>query len=303
MTTPDVTTEATATPDALNRCAEQLKASNDFQVLRRLKPKTQFCRDTTQAVHKVCIIDTETTGLDTEHCEIIELGYQIIEFDSNGQFYQVLSAKNFLNEPDGEITPEITQVTGLTLADVKGHKIPWDEVLADLSEVKLCVAHNAGFDRPVLERYHPIFIDKIWGCSVQQIDWAELTNVSSRSQEFLAWKIGQFFYDAHRALDDVQALSELLSICIGEEQRPAFSYLLQSIRISKVMLKATGAPFDVKDDLKNRNYRWNAAERVWQKMLNECDLEEERIWLAAHSTPNPSIKKLKANDSFSVRAQ
>ena len=288
----------------ITQCIQQLEQSTDYQILKRLKPCDAFAENTEGlGLHKVCVIDTETTGLDTEQCEIIELGYQIIEFDSHGNFYRVLTAKNFLNEPDGEISAEVTQVTGLTFEDVKGHQIPWQEVEQDLQDCKLCVAHNAGFDRPVLERYNPIFVDKIWGCSVLQIDWPSLTGVGSRSQEFLAWTVGQFFYDAHRALDDVQALSELLSKTVGEEHKTAFSYLLQSVRISKVFVKATGAPFDVKDDLKNRGYRWNANERVWQKMLNESDLEEEQIWLAAHSTPKPTIKKLKANDSFSVRAQ
>jgi len=288
-------------PD-IKHCLEQLHASNDYQILQRLQPRKTFAEnDQSVKTHQVCIIDTETTGLDTKHCEIIELGYQIIEFDSEGSFYQVLTSKNFLNEPEGEISEQITQVTGLTYKDVEGQKIPWPEVEQDLAAVKLCVAHNAGFDRPVLERYDPLFIDKIWGCSVQQIDWQKLTDVGSKNQEFLCWKIGHFFYDAHRALDDVQALSELLNQTL--QGRPAFHYLLQAIRVSKVMLKATGAPFEVKDELRKRGYRWNPDERVWQKMLNESDLQDEKAWLAEHSTPQPTVIKLNANDSFSVRAQ
>lgn len=291
-------------PSELSNCLEALDHSNDFQVLRRLKPTTAYLTTPSSGkVHKVCIIDTETTGLDTQQCEIIELGYQIIEFDSQGKLYKVLAAKNFLNEPEGEITAEVTQVTGLTFADVEGHQIPWQEVQADLADVTLCVAHNAGFDRPVLERYDPLFVDKIWGCSVQQIDWQAITDVSSRSQEFLCWKIGQFFYDAHRALDDVQALSQLLSLEIGADKKPALSFLLQAVRQSKVIVKATGAPFDVKDELRKRGYRWNADARVWQKMMDEQRLEEEKVWLSANSTPNPTVIKLNANDSFSVRAQ
>lgn len=288
----------------IQACLERLKTSDDYQVLQRLKPSSQYhSTDSNEKLHRVCIIDTETTGLDTDKCEIIELGYQLIEFDSQGRFYQVLAAKNFLNQPEGEITPEVTQVTGLTMEDVAGHEIPWDEVEQDIANAALCVAHNAGFDRPVLERYSEVFIDKIWGCSVVQIDWQALTDIGSKSQEFLCWKIGQFFYDAHRALDDVQALSQLLSLTVGPESQTAFSYLLKSVRISKVMVKATGAPFDVKDDLRKRNYRWNPDERVWQKMMNESSLETEQVWLSAHSCTNPTIIRLKASDSFSIRAK
>lgn len=294
----------TSTTPSLESCLERLEASDDYQVLRRLQP-TAFYQTLPAGtkVHKLCVIDTETTGLDTQTCEIIELGYQIIEFDSKGNLYRVIAAKNYLNEPEGDISAEVTQVTGLSLEDVKGHAINWEEVEKDLADVALCIAHNASFDRPVLERYQQIFIDKIWGCSIQQIDWQKLTDVSSRSQEFLCWKIGHFFYDAHRALDDVQALSELLSMQIGTEDMPALKYLLDAVRLSKVIIKATGAPFDVKDALRKRGYRWSSEARVWQKMIEERLLEAEQKWLGAHSTPSPTVIKLNANDSFSIRAQ
>lgn len=291
------------TAPSLQQCAQLLNDSGDFQVLSRLKPSMQFHATAPESVHKVCIIDTETTGLDTDVCEIIELGYQIIEFDSNGLFYKVLAARNYLQEPQGEISAEVTKVTGLTIEDVKGHSIPWQEVEKELADVQLCVAHNASFDRPVVERYSEVFVDKIWGCSVAQIDWLNLADVGSRSQEFLCWKVGQFYYGAHRALDDVQALSELLSIPISEQQHPAFHYLLQAVRVSKSLIKATGAPFEVKDALRSRGYRWNVSERVWQKVLDDSKMQEELAWLIEHNTPNPSITKLKATDSFSVRAR
>jgi len=287
----------------LQQCAQLLNESGDFQVLRKLKPVMQFQSDSPESVHKVCVIDTETTGLDTDACEIIELGYQIIEFDSNGHFYNVLAARNYLQEPQGEISAEVTKVTGLTMKDVKGQSIPWQEVEKELADIQLCVAHNAGFDRPVVERYSDVFVNKIWGCSVAQIDWLNLADVGSKAQEFLCWKVGQFYYGAHRALDDVQALSELLSIPISEQQNPAFHYLLQAVRVSKSLIKATGAPFDVKDALRSRGYRWNVSERVWQKVLDDSKMQEELAWLIEHNTPNPAVTKLKATDSFSVRAR
>jgi DNA polymerase-3 subunit epsilon len=289
--------------NSLAQCAEQLNQSGDYQVLQKLIPKTVFNQPTPENCHRICVIDTETTGLDTESCEIIELGYQIIEFDSSGHFYNVLCAKNFLNEPKGKISAEVTRVTGLTLDDVKGHQIPWEEVEIDIQGVQLCVAHNAGFDRPIVERYSDVFVAKIWGCSVAQIDWTTLTEVGSKNQEFLCWKVAHFFYHAHRALDDVQALCQLLSQPISTEQKPALSFLLHAVRQKTSLIKATGAPFEVKDALRSRGYRWNASERVWQKVLEDALLKEEQAWLIEHNTPNPSIIKLKASDSFSIRAK
>ena len=287
----------------LQNCINQLNQSGEYQVLSKLQAATEFNPPSSAPTHKVCIIDTETTGLDTDVCEIIELGYQIIEFDSQGNFYKVLSAQNFLQEPKGEISEEVTQVTGLTMDDVKGHQIPWQQVEAEIAEVQLCVAHNASFDRPVVERYSDVFVNKIWGCSVAQIDWMKQTHVGSRSQEFLCWKVGEFFYGAHRALDDVQALTQLLSCKISEDKVPAFSFLLSAVRQSKSLVKATGAPFDIKDALRSRGYRWNVGERVWQSVMDDAKLESELAWLIDNNTPNPNVIKLKATDSFSVRAR
>lgn len=286
----------------LDALAKQLNDSGQYQVLRKFQAITNYSQPSGEPLHLVCIIDTETTGLDTQSCEIIELGYQILEFDSNGQLYRVLKAKNFLNEPEGVISAEVTQVTGLTLEDVKGHSIPWEEVVSDIESTALCIAHNAGFDRPILERYHEIFIDKVWGCSASQIDWFHLAKVSSRSQEFLCWKVGQFFYEAHRALDDVQALTHLLHYPIGGEHT-ALYYLLNAVRQQKIIIKATGAPFEIKDDLKARGYRWQASERVWHKVFDASQQTSELEWLIANQTPNPTLIKLKATDTFSVRAR
>ncbi len=287
----------------LQNCTEQLNNSPDFQVLQRLVPEESFNQSPPAQVHKICVLDTETTGLDTSRCEVIELGYQIIEFDSNGNFYKVISKQNFLNEPNESISAEVTQVTGIKDADVKGHKIDWELVAQEISNVDLIVAHNASFDRPIVERYHKVFATKVWGCSVNQIDWLKITGVSSRSQELLCWKLGKFFYDAHRALDDVQALTQLLSESIGEKQQPALSYLLPVIRKSKSLVKATRAPFELKDALKSRNYRWQPSAKVWQKVIDEADIKNELAWLIDNNTPNPDVIKLKATDTFSVRAQ
>ncbi len=287
-------------------CAEQLNSSPDFQVLHRLKPQEIFNQpsDTsTENTHKICILDTETTGLDTSSCEIIELGYQILEFDSKGNFYRVIAKQNFLNQPKNSISAEITQITGLTDEDVKGHKIDWESVATDISSVQLIVAHNASFDRPVVERYHKVFSTKVWGCSVSQIDWLNIAGIGSRSQEFLCWKLGKFFYDAHRALDDVQALTQLLSVAIGKDQQPALAYLLPAIRKGKSLVKATRAPFELKDALKSRQYRWQPQVKVWQKVLDDADLQAELAWLIENNTPNPDVIKLKATDTFSIRAQ
>jgi len=44
-------------------------------------------------------------------------------------------------------------------------------------------------------------------------------------------------------------------------------------------VEATRAPFEAKDLLKSRQYRWNPQKRVWGKFISEKELESEKMWL------------------------
>lgn len=42
---------------------------------------------------------------------------------------------------------------------------------------------------------------------------------------------------------------------------------------------ALGSPFDSKDALKERNYRWNPERKIWAKEISQATIEEEATWL------------------------
>jgi DNA polymerase-3 subunit epsilon len=44
-------------------------------------------------------------------------------------------------------------------------------------------------------------------------------------------------------------------------------------------VNAIDAPFDAKDRLKSRGYRWDAALRFWWKSIGEQESDAERSWL------------------------
>jgi DNA polymerase-3 subunit epsilon len=56
---------------------------------------------------------------------------------------------------------------------VAGHKIDDDAVSAFASDAVLVIAHNANFDRRFSERYWPVFVERAWACSVNNIDWRQ----------------------------------------------------------------------------------------------------------------------------------
>ncbi len=71
-------------------------------------------------------------------------------------------------------------------------------------------------------------------------------------------------------------------------------------------MQATGAPFEAKDLLKARAYRWNAEQKVWHTRLDdEVQLGAELEWLksAVHGgrLARVQVEKLTAGVKYSSR--
>jgi DNA polymerase-3 subunit epsilon len=161
---------------------------------------------------------------------------------------------------------------------VRGKIIDDVKVNAILKSASVVIAHNASFDRPFVEKRWPAFQDKQWACSIRDIDWKS-EGISSAKLEFLLQTQG-IFYEAHRAETDCWALLELLSAVLPQSQQPALLTLLESLNQAQVRLYAIGSPFDSKDALKTRGYRWAPEIKCWHRTLaTEKTLQEELDWL------------------------
>ena len=146
-----------------------------------------------------------------------------------------------------------------------------------MAQADLIVAHNARSDRPFVEARWPVFATKSWNCSFAGIDWKKEGSGSAKL-EFLASERG-WFYDAHRAQVDCHALLQILSSPLRDGMT-GLSRLLAGAGQTRFKLRATGAPFDAKDQLKSRGYRWDAEGRVWWCSLPSDDLlQAECTWL------------------------
>ena len=62
-----------------------------------------------------------------------------------------------LEDPGIPITPEITEITGITNEMVAGKRIDDAQVVELVSGACIVIAHNLKFDRPFLEQRFPVF--------------------------------------------------------------------------------------------------------------------------------------------------
>lgn len=273
-------------PDTLSagdaeQLAARLENHPDFRVLRRLKPRSSYAAPDGRALARGVVVDTETTGLSLEVDAIIEFAMVVFEYDKeSGQVYRILEIFDELEDPGRPIPPESTAVHGITDDMVAGKRINDERVSELLQGVDLVIAHNAQFDRPFLEGRLPVFATLPWACSFQQVAWAE-ESMASAKLEYLAYRVG-FFYDAHRAEADCLALLELLQTPLPVSGRLGLSYLLERAHDRDFRVYAVKAPFDSKDLLKARAYRWDAERRCWHRTLGGELMTAEIAWLKAH---------------------
>jgi len=260
--------------------ARALDAHPDYRVLRRLQPRTCF-NPVTEGLPcaRGIVLDTETTGLSSETDRVIELGMLLFEFDpTTGLIYRVLEVFDELEDPGFPIPPANTAIHHITDAMVQGKRIDDAKVARLLKGVSVVIAHNAGFDRPFVEQRWPAFENLLWACSIRDIDW-QAEGFGSAKLEYLLQTQG-IFYEAHRAETDCWALLELLHHQLPQSQQPALLSLLETLNQPQLKLSALGSPFETKDLLKQRGYRWSGEQRCWSRLLSgEQALEEELSWL------------------------
>lgn len=267
-----------------------LDENPDFKVIRRISTRKAFAENDGRTLIKGVVVDTETTGTNPDQDAIIELGMVLFEFDpQTGVAYNVLGAFDELEDPGFPIPPDSTKVHGITDEMVVGKKINNNNVSQFLENVSIVIAHNAKFDRVFLEKRLPIFESLPWACTFAQIDWNG-EGVGSAKLDYIAYQYG-FFYDAHRAEVDCFALLEILQKQLPKSKELVLKSLLLSLHQKSYTISALGSPFETKDILKAKGYRWNGDKKCWHNTLTGDDaIKEEVVWLKENVYGGKSAK-------------
>jgi DNA polymerase-3 subunit epsilon len=295
-----------AAAPGLEAMAEALEQSGDYKVLRRLGPRPTRTAPDGVRTRTGLVVDTETTGLDPARDEIIELAMTPFTYGSDGEIYEVGESFQRLRQPSGPIPPEVTAITGIDDAMVEGQVIDAQDVATFAGPAALVIAHNAAFDRKFLERYSEVFNTKPWACSMSEVDWAA-EGFEGTKLAYLAAGAG-FFYERHRATHDCLATIELLARRLPVSGETGLSKLLARARAPSWRIWAENSPYDLKDVLKARGYRWNGegsgAPRSWfidvpmdARAAEEAFLREE----VYQGDIDLLVRRIDAYDRFSDR--
>lgn len=281
---------------------------DDYRVLRRLEVAEGLTgvggyEDTGIGV----ALDVETTGVGDDDV-IIELALRRFRFDPEGVIVKIDRPYSWLQDPGRDLPADIVKLTGITDADVAGRLIDEEAVVRLLGSAEFVCAHNAGFDRGMVERQIEGARGLAWACTCNDVDWRAV-GFDGRS---LGWLLAQagYFHGAHRAGDDVDAVIELLRHVLPGGAT-VLSGMLERARAPSWRFRAVGAAFELKDRLRGRGYRWDAVDKAWWREVPDAARTEEEWWLAGHvysgdSNPKalgPIIERVTWHERYASRGQ
>ena len=280
-------TNAVPTGTTLCTCAED----PDVRILHRVSALGDFplTGQTIGATRRVAIVDTETTGTDVFHDEIIDIAVVVIEVDEAGEIVGIASAGQALRDPGVPIPAHIARLTGITDDDVRGKSIDLDRLETLLASVRVRIAHSAAFDIGFVENLMPGLAGEAWACSMRDFDWPA-AGFDGAKLGYLLTQIGRF-NTAHRAMADVITLLHLLAHRLPNGGT-VLGALLANAERPTVRFEAIGAPFDRRGELKARGYRWDARNRVWWIELAKDECDEEERWFRQDIAPHGPLPRM-----------
>ena len=213
----------------------------------------------------ILILDTETTGLDSDKDDCLEVGSILFNVESRSVLAQqsfLLPVKKNNAEKINNIPAEITR-----LPQPFFEAIIYFESLVKVSDV--IVAHNAAFDMKWFGLKELPHIEKQWICSMDDITWPSDRQLKTRpSVKDLALAYGVPVWNAHRALTDCIYLAEVFKRCDGLE-----NLLIRALE-PKVLFRAQ-ISYEERHLAKNAGFRWNESIKgAWSRRMSRRDMEK-----------------------------
>lgn len=245
------------------------------------------------------VFDTETSGLDFDNDQIIELAALRVERTATGGLRIAGKMDTFIKLPEGETLPEnIVSLTGITDERLQTEGVQPAKAASQIAKLMqngptLMIAHNAQFDACFLRGL-------LRGQKVGRIDWLDSLTVYKDRRAYphklanaiIAYDLTGKVQNSHRAIDDVLALFEVLK-AMDDEREDLGSYVnlfgynpkygVSGRRIVGVRYE----PQSFSKGLTARSRRSRPAWRGGDSMSPEITITSEELRRARRGSPRP----------------
>jgi len=249
--------------DNKNSKVEIVKMPADLQVATREQEEGDL---------GVIFCNIITTSINSEQGEVLRINLKPCYIGKNdGKLSKVRKPVSFFNVVTSDISNEEKKFVDFDLEEKLGSSIDWSLVKSLFEKADLVVAHNASFVRPWIDK-HVGDNEIVWGCTLDHVDWSS-KGFPSRNLESLAVFSG-YYYDFSSSVDSLNSVVNCLNknSVLGEFINRALTPDLQVF--------AANAPFELKDLLKERRYRWNPDFSCWWLPLEDkAHGDSESEWL------------------------
>lgn len=202
----------------------------------------------------ILVVDVETTGLDREHDEVIEVGWVLWSVEHR----TMLDVRSALLPAKSNPAEAVNGIPEAALAD--GDASVWRDFERRASLADALVAHQADFDRAFIERYATT--SKPWVCTREDMRWPRAAAGTSLTHTALAH--GCAVVAAHRAVNDCLLLVRLLESVADVDER--LDAALAHAKLPKVRVVSL-APYEERETVKAHGFKWDPQRRQWWRVM------------------------------------
>jgi DNA polymerase III alpha subunit (gram-positive type) len=217
--------------------------------------------------------DIETTGLDKQNDQIIEMGLVLY---STG-LRRVVESTGFLVKPDAPLSADAAKVTGLIEPALEKFGYGAVDALEDFirfaEQADAIIGHNINrFDKFITEneakRFGYVLPEKLW------IDtMTDIPGVKGEQLITMCAKKG-FVYDAHGALADANAVVKLAETYDAESSATSYDKIVERAKSPLVVLRVHQPNTTANNKVVRKlGFIWNAEYKIWWRATKEIDIE------------------------------
>lgn len=211
-------------------------------------------------MENICIIDTETTGLDHTKGKVLEVAAVLYNIPTRTVIAQVSTLCYAEENPAFEINRISVDSLKKTPPNVEGGAMGL--LVSMIMEAEALVAHNAEFDKKWISTVSPLALscrDKKWICTKNDVIWPVRKGIPL-SLVSICVDLGVPVVSAHRALSDCLLIVDALE-CLED-----IDFFLDKSGKGRVLYHAQ-ISFEQRQIVKDAGFMWDNLKKVWHAKL------------------------------------